>query len=108
MEAPLSEEGKVIYLLSSLPNSYGVLITALEASETVPSMEVVTQRLLIEERKYKEKKGCSNLLDEKAMTTLPRKFNKRGSCFNCGKHGHFKRDCPCFEQRKEEEWKTQG
>lgn len=79
MEAPLSEEDKVVYLLASLPDSYGVLLTALEASKTVPSMEVVTERLLNEERKHKEKEERTNLLDEKAMTTLPRKFNKRVS-----------------------------
>ena len=79
MEAPLSEEDKVIYLLASLPESYGVLVTALEARENVPSMEVVTERLLNEERK----KGCTNPYDEKAMITLPKKFTKRGPCFNC-------------------------
>jgi hypothetical protein len=33
----VSEEDRVVYLLASLPESYGVLVTALEASETVPS-----------------------------------------------------------------------
>ena len=36
------------------------------------------------------------------MITLPRKFNKRGSCFNCGKHGYFKRDCPWPEASAEQ------
>ena len=59
-------------------------MTALEACENVPSMEVVTIRLLNEERKQGGK-DCTNSYDEKAMTTLPRKFTKRGPCFNCGK-----------------------
>ena len=56
-------------------------------SEKVPLMGVGTERLLNEERKRIIKN------DEKAMTTLPRKFNKRGPCFNRGKQEHFKRDC---------------
>ena len=46
IEAPLSEEDRVIYLLASLPESFGVLVTALETSPEVPKMEVVTERLL--------------------------------------------------------------
>ena len=68
MEAPLSEEDKVISVLVSLLDSYGVLVTALEASENVPSMEVVTERLLLnEERQHKEREERTpNPCDEKA------------------------------------------
>ena len=69
--------------------SFSVLITALEASVEVPKMDVVTERLLHEERKHKKKEEG---LEEKAMMT--RKPWKRGSCFNCGKYGHFKFNCP--------------
>ena len=48
MEAPLSDEDRVIYLLASLPESFG-------ASAEVPKMDVVTERLLHEERKLTEK-----------------------------------------------------
>ena len=34
MKAPLLEEHEVIYVLASLPDSYGVLVTALEVSKT--------------------------------------------------------------------------
>ena len=43
------EEDRVVHLLASLPESYSVLVTALEASSEVPKMEVVTERLLHEE-----------------------------------------------------------
>ena len=46
-----SDEDKVVYLLASLPESLGVLVTALEASSEVPKMDVVTERLLHEEQK---------------------------------------------------------
>ena len=55
MEASLSEEDQVIYLLVRLPDSFGMLVTALEANATVLIMDVVTEKLLHEERKRKKK-----------------------------------------------------
>ena len=51
VDTPLSKEDRVVYLLESLPDSFCVFISALEASSEVPKMEVVTERLLYEERK---------------------------------------------------------
>ena len=52
---PVTEEDRVVYLLASLPDSFNMLVTALEASsENVPKMEIVTERLLHEARKMKE------------------------------------------------------
>ena len=48
---PISEEDRVVYLLASLPESYNVLVTALEANSEVPKMEVVTEH---EEQKFKD------------------------------------------------------
>lgn len=39
----IKDEDRVVYLLASLPDSYSTLVTALEVSETVPTMEVVTE-----------------------------------------------------------------
>jgi len=47
MDAAMSEEDRVICLLASLPESFDVLITALEASVDVPRMDVVMERLLL-------------------------------------------------------------
>ncbi|KAF0733958.1 hypothetical protein Ae201684_009136 [Aphanomyces euteiches] len=52
--APVSEEGLVITLLSSLPESYEVLITVLESRSDALSWEFVTSRLFHEEMKRKE------------------------------------------------------
>ena len=48
----VKEEDRVVYLLASLPESYNVLVTALEVNEDVPKLEVVTERILHQERKF--------------------------------------------------------
>ena len=51
----IDKEDRVVYLLASLPDSFNTLVTALEANEDVPKMEVVTEKLLHAERKQTEK-----------------------------------------------------
>lgn len=52
----VTEEYQVVHLLSSLPVSYNMLATAIEAqSDAVPKWELVTERLQHEEQKHKEK-----------------------------------------------------
>ena len=56
IDDPITEEDRVVHLLASLPDSFSMLVTALEAnSESVPKMEVVTERLLHEEQKFVKK-----------------------------------------------------
>ena len=90
MDSPLMEEDKVVYLLASLPDSFGVLVTALEASSDVPTMDVVTECLLHQERKLNDRAGAA---DEKALTMKGKHPKKKGACHHCGKLGHYKRDC---------------
>ena len=52
----ISDEDKVVHLLASLPDSFNMLVTALEANCEVPKMEIVTERLLNEETKRSERK----------------------------------------------------
>ena len=42
----LNEEDRVVHLLVSFPESYDMLVTALEASQDVPKLALVTERLL--------------------------------------------------------------
>ena len=51
----VSEEDRVVYLLASLQESYNVLVTALEANEDVPKLEVVGERIVHQERKSKDR-----------------------------------------------------
>ena len=68
----ITDENRVVHLLASLPDSYSVLVTALEANAEVPSMETVTERLLHEERKLSEHQN------DKAMAAMRHGAGKRG------------------------------
>ena len=87
---PVDEEDRVVHLLASLPESFNMLVTALEANPEVPKMETVTERLLHEERKMKDREdtGPAKL---KAMTAKSQK--RKFTCHYCGKPGHFRRNC---------------
>ena len=95
----VKEEDQVVYLLASLPTSYDMLVTALEAqSENVPKWELVTERLRHEELKQKEKMP----VDSGRKVLVAKQTVKRGDqkkqfkCHFCKKLGHFKRDCRKF------------
>ena len=51
---PLKEEDKVICALSSLPDCYSTLVTALETSPNIPKWTAITEHLLHEEKKISE------------------------------------------------------
>ena len=92
MDVPLTEDDRVVYLLASLPKSFSGLVTALEVSEDVPKMEIVTEKLLHHEVKLKVR-GGSSAEDKKTMPAKWKKSKEKGPCHHCGKMGHFKRDC---------------
>ena len=95
VDDPVTEEDRVVHLLASLPDSFGMLVTALESSAEVPEMEVVTERLLHAERKMSERDGDR---DDRAL------FSKRGKgpqCYYCGKFGHIRKNCLKLQKRSE-------
>ena len=55
VDEPVKEEDRVVYPLASLPESCNVLVTVLEASEEIPKLAVVTERLLHEVTKMKSR-----------------------------------------------------
>lgn len=94
--APMEEEDKVVTLLASLPDSFNMLVTALEANAAVPSMEVVTERLIHEDRKANERETASS---EKLF--LGKKSKKKGlQCHGGGKFGHIRRYCKELDKNK--------
>ena len=91
----ISEEDRVVHLLASLPDSYNVLVTALEAqSENVPRWLLVTERLLHQESKLKDKVPTHSEDSRKALAVNQKKNpRKQFTCHFCHKPGHFKKDC---------------
>ena len=99
----IDEEDRVVYLLASLPDSFNTIVTALEANEDVPKMEVVTEKLLHAERKQ-TKKSSPDSSGDKAMMTR-RQFRGRGpQCYYCKQYGHVQKNCT--ERTKAEEEKS--
>ena len=94
----MTDEDRVVHLLASLPDSYDMLVTALEAqSESVPKWKLVTERLIHEELKLQEKPSPTPRKDGgKALAansqTHPKAI-KSFKCHFCHKPGHFKKDC---------------
>ena len=94
----ISEEDKVVNLLASLPEQYSVLVTAMEASPEVPSMDVVVERLLHEELKMNSGKSTSDsaLFGRSRGQRAAGKQKKSDAvrCFHCNSPKHKKKDCP--------------
>ena len=57
----LTEEDQVIRLLTSLPDSYDVLVTALEANDSTPTWSHTVERLLHQEKSKKRKEKSKKL-----------------------------------------------
>ena len=92
----VSDEDRVVYLLASLPESYGVLVTALEAGADVPSLAVVRERLLHEETKTKGKE-----IQTSQEGVLTAGFKRELRCHFCNKTGHFKKDCDDYAKYRD-------
>ena len=98
----VEEEDRVVHILASLPDSFQMLVTALEASPEVPRLEVVLERLMHEEKKLKEKSEQRSKHPEDAL--LVRSKPSGGPvCFYCGKNGHIKKFCEEWKKKNEEE-----
>ena len=96
--AQLDEEDRVVHLLASLPESYDTLVSALEASEKVPTMEVVMDCLLYEEKKSRDRRDETDR-QRAALAAKHKPKLKRGiHCHHCGKLGHMQKDW--YERKK--------
>ena len=101
----MTEEDRVVHLLASLPESYNTLVTALEASSEVPKMDVVTEKLLYEEGKRKDRvKKSEEALP--AHHSFSSKHRRGPRCHFCHKLGHIQRNCTARakSERKQEDY----
>ena len=69
IDTPVKKDDRVLYLLASLPDDYGMLVTALSASVAVPGMALVTERLMHEEKKMRAKGGGEIKEKEEALAS---------------------------------------
>ena len=90
----ISDEDRVVYLLASLPDSFTTLVTALEANTEVPKMDVVTERLLYEEKKLIDRATTSIKMEAGAMSVKHKVKSKGPKCYGCHNYGHIQRNCP--------------
>ena len=65
-------------------------MTALEATENVPSWETVTEKLLQEENKQGVKKEEQALVSSNSQNNV---YKKKIVCHYCQKPGHYKKNC---------------
>lgn len=105
---PLAEHLSVALFLSSLPDSYGTLITALETRpEDDLTIELVKSKLIEE---YKRRNGSitvSGTNDQKVLKIVKEPKKSPGTlgmlCYFCKKPNHMKKEC-----RKYIEWKRKN
>lgn len=103
----LAEPLTVALLLSSLPDSYSTLITALETRpEADLTQDLVKNKLMEESRRRTEQGHGSQQGQEKVLkvNSTSQKYTNKRSCFFCKKQGHDKADCRKYKawlKRKE-------
>ena len=85
---PIDEENQVVHLLANLPESYDMLVTAFEPGPEVPKLEIVTEGLLHEETKQRDKE--SSTIEVKAITSKHQISRKGPKSYHCGRFGHTK------------------
>jgi len=89
----ISEEDQVVTLLGSLPSSYSILVTALEARFEDLTLNYVQQALMSEEQRQKEQthvptdRNIDTALGTGNYRSKPH-YTKR-TCFKCGSPAHL-------------------
>ena len=111
INAAVDDEDQMVYLLSSLPESYSVLVTALETREGLTLQDV--QRALVSEELKREQAGETSVAESSGLDSALKAMKKPGrqetveksplKCYWCQREGHFQRDCP-FKHKQPKKW----
>lgn len=112
--AVIEEEDQIVTLLGSLPSSYATIVTALETKFDNLTLQFVQQALINEEQKRMSADGnyggaasggasamstqIGGDMQSNSKTVRTDRSNS-WRCYNCGKEGHIKRDCPSKTKR---------
>lgn len=92
---------KIAMVLRSLPDSFDILVTALESrKEEDLTMEIVKQKLLDEwQRRTERTVSASSNFDDRALRSVAKRHEEK-VCFYCRKPGHFRRNCRLFLKKQ--------
>lgn len=109
---PIAEALAVSLYLSSLPESYGVLITALESRPEADLTKSMVKNKLTDEYRRRQEIDSTNDTSVKALkvSNEGKGFDStQAFCFFCKKKGHIKADCRKFAAwKKKKESETNG
>jgi hypothetical protein len=106
---------KIEALLASLGPEYEFIVSGIDVSDTTIYEDVVAKLRKAEARLKGQRQGQGqgqNLANFTTTGSPKKKGRKKGSCYHCGKEGHYKKEYRTFlaEQAKsgENNTKTQG
>ena len=105
----MSELNKVAILLRSVQESYPTLVTALLArGDDELTLMFVKQALLDEEQRRSKGNIVDNKQGDSALKARTKGRKPSGVCYNCGKAGHYQRDCRKPPKPKQSQYSRQS